>query len=66
MYNTYAKRTFKYDDWGNVEKICYYRANDECIMIIKEDILEDGFVPESEAYLVNSNKQIFPYHSVAP
>lgn len=63
MYGSYSKRTFLYDDMGNIEKIYYYRANGDCILIIKEDILEDGFVPDSELYLTNRDKQILPYKS---
>ena len=49
----YAKRTFQYDDYGNVDAIRYFRRNDSCIFMINENIQDNGLVRRSVVYAIN-------------
>ena len=60
FWPNYAKRVFDYDDWGNITRIRYYNDKEECYIIINEDILEDGTVPSSIGYIINSKGHKFP------
>lgn len=60
MYEKFAKRELTYDAYGNVTAIKYYNKNLNCFYTIKEWILENGFVTQSIACLVNSENYEYP------
>lgn len=61
MYEKYAKRELIYDAYGNVTSIKYYNKNLDCFYMIKEWILENGFVTQSLAFLVNKENYKYPF-----
>lgn len=61
MYEKYAKRELAYDAYGNVTAIKYYNKNLDCFYMIQKWILENGFVTQSIAFLVNNENYKYPF-----
>ena len=60
LWDYYTQRKFSYDELGNITRISYSTPGGIDFLIIEEDILENGAVPTSIGYIINSKGQKLP------